>query len=378
MEQRKLMVTNIPWDVDTKGLKNYMSKFGELGDCFVVKDRFTGRSRGFGYVTFASVDDAKYVLSSEHSLGNRMLEFKVATPKEEMRAPVPRIFVSRIAPSVTEATFRSHFEKYGDIEYLYMPKAQRSKTHRGIGFITFASADSVENVMKETHKLGGSDVVVDLAIPKGDGFKPIGRTRTSQGGHGAFNNAYISKPTRYAALGGPTMYDHPSSIYGRKEPVRGMSKKIFVGRLPQEATTEDLHLYFERFGHILDVYIPRDFKKSGHRGYGFVTFADYGVADCVSRRSHEICGHQVVIDSAASLDDAGPSGNTTGNNSMDSSRGYGDPVRPYFDRSPVSPYFDQSPVRPYGRMYDNLDYDNRGYGVASRRPSRADRRYRPY
>lgn len=35
-------------------------------------------------------------------------------------------------------------------------------------------------------------------------------------------------------------------------------------------------------------------KKSGHRGFGFVTFADYGVADCVSRRSHEICGRQVL------------------------------------------------------------------------------------
>ncbi|KAI5418087.1 hypothetical protein KIW84_042649 [Lathyrus oleraceus] len=363
---------SIPWDVDTEGLKEYMSKFGELEDCFVIKDRSSGRSRGFGYVTFTSVDDAKKVLSSEHSLGNRMLEVKVATPKEEMRAlvkKVARIFVGRIAPSVTEATFRSHFEKYGDITDLYMPKDLGSKTHRGIGFITFASADSVENLMKETHELGGSDVVIDQATPKEDDFKPIGRTRTSQGGHSAYNNAYISAPTRYAALAAPTMYDRPSSIYGRREPVRGMSKKIFVGRLPQEATTQDLRLYFERFGHILDVYIPRHVKKSGHRGFGFVTFADYGVADCVSRRSHEICGRQVVIGSPAPLDDTGPSGNSMVNNSMYSYRRYGAPVRPYFDRSSG---------RPYVRMYDNRDFDNRGYGVASRRPSRADWRYRPY
>ncbi|XP_058751604.1 uncharacterized protein LOC131624698 isoform X3 [Vicia villosa] len=345
-----------------------------------------------------------------------MLEVKVATPKDEMRAPVKkvsRIFVARIAPSVTEAVFRSHFEKYGDIIDLFMPKGRGSKPHRGIGFITFASADSVESLMKEIHELGGSDLVVDRATPKEDDFKPIGRTRTSQGGYGAYNNAYISAPTRYEALGAPTMYDHPSSIYGRGEPVRGMSKKIFVGHLPPEATTEDLRLYFGRFGHILDVYIPRDVNKSGHRGFGFVTFADYGVADHVSQRSHEICGHQVAIDSAAPLDYAGPSGNTMVT-SMDSFRAYGAPARPYFDQSPARPYFDQSsarpyfdrssirpyfdrssirpyfdrssvrpyvdqsPVRPYGRMYDNLDLDNWGYGVASRRPSRADWRYRPY
>ena len=67
-----------------------MSKFGELEDCIVMKERSTGRSRSFGYVTFASVDDAKNALSSEHVLGNRMLEVKVATSKEEMRAPVKK------------------------------------------------------------------------------------------------------------------------------------------------------------------------------------------------------------------------------------------------------------------------------------------------
>jgi hypothetical protein len=59
---------------------------------------------------------------------------------------------------------------------------------------------------------------------------------------------------------------------------------------------------------------------------------------------------QVAIDSAAPLDEAGPSGNTMLNNSMDSFRGYGGPVRPYFDQSPVRP--------PYGRMYDSLDFDD--------------------
>lgn len=37
----------------------------------------------------------------------------------------------------------------------------------------------------------------------------------SHGGYGAYN-AYISTATRYAALGAPTLYDHPSAIYGSK------------------------------------------------------------------------------------------------------------------------------------------------------------------
>ncbi|XP_050206852.1 heterogeneous nuclear ribonucleoprotein 1 isoform X2 [Mercurialis annua] len=363
---RKLVVLGIPWDVDTEGLREYMTKFGELDDCVVMKERSSGRSRGFGYVTFASEEDAKAALLSEHFLGNRMLEVKVATPKEEMRAPskkVTRIFVARIPPSVTETTFRSHFEQYGEIIDLYMPKDHSSKTHRGIGFITFSSADSVDSLMADNHELGGATVVVDRATPKEDDFRPVGRV--SHGGYGAYN-AYISQATRYAALGAPTLYDHPGPVYGR-EPYRGMSKKIFVGRLPQEATPEDLRQYFGRFGHILDVYVPKDPKRTGHRGFGFVTFAEEGVADRVSRRTHEICGHQVAIDSATPIDDAGPSENFT-MNSYPSFGGYG------------------GPMRNFGRMYGSLDYDDWGYGMrsamgsamGSSRPSRADWRYRPY
>lgn len=44
---------------------------------------------------------------------------------------------------------------------------------------------------------------------------------------------------------------------GGGEVPRGMGKKIFVGRLPQEASVEDLRHYFGRFGRILDVYVPK-------------------------------------------------------------------------------------------------------------------------
>lgn len=130
--------------------------------------------------------------------------------------------------------------------------------------------ESVDNLMSESHELGGSAVVVDRATPKeeegkgmGMGMGMGGRERERMpphqhlphqqgGGYGAYN-AYITAATRYAALGAPTMYDHPPPpLYA---PPRG--KKIFVGRLPQEATIEALRQYFGRFGRILDVYLPR-------------------------------------------------------------------------------------------------------------------------
>lgn len=375
MSERKLVVLGIPWDVDTERLQEYMREFGDVEDCIVMKERSTGRSRGFGYVTFATVDDAKNALSKEHLLGNRTLEVKIATPKEEMKAPakkVSRIFVARIPPAATESMFRSYFEKYGDITDLYMPKDPSSKGHRGIGFITFSNAESVDDLMTESHELGGSTIVVDRATPKEDEPRPVSRM-PQVGGYGAYN-AYINGATRYAALGAPTMYDQPASMYGRGLPSRGMGRKIFVGRLPQEATVEDLRQYFGRFGRILDAYIPKDPKRSGHRGFGFVTFSDDGVADRVSRRSHEICGHQVAIDSATPLDeDAGPSSSVITDTHPEPYGTYG------------------GPMRTYNRMYGAMGFDDWGYGFGGGmgggmggggfgrgRSSRTDLRYRPY
>ncbi|KAL0660456.1 hypothetical protein Bca4012_081041 [Brassica carinata] len=381
--ERKLVVLGIPWEIDSDGLRDYMSKFGDLEDCIVMKDRSTGRSRGFGYVTFASSQDAKDALKGEHFLGNRILEVKVATPKEEMRQPakkVTRIFVARIPPSVSESDFRRHFEKYGEITDLYMPKDHNSKQHRGIGFITFATSDSVEDLMEDTHDLGGTTVAVDRATPKEDDPPPrpppaarmqrppvaVAGGFGAPGGYGAYD-AYISAATRYAALGAPTLYDNAASFYGRAEPTRGIGNKIFVGRLPQEASVDDLRDYFGRFGRIQDAYIPKDPKRSGHRGFGFVTFAENGVADRVARRSHEICGQEVAIDSATPLDEAGPSAGRSSTLSSSSSRpeyfgGYGG-----------------GPVRAFGRMYGGaMSLEDWGYGVPSARPSRSDWRYRPY
>jgi RNA-binding protein Musashi len=259
--------------------------------------------------------------------------------------------------------FNRHFETFGEIIDLYMPKELGSKDHRGIGFVTFRSAECVDNLMQETHEIDGSTVVVDRATPKQDEDvrHPPRRAVQGDGGYGSYN-AYITAATRYAALGVPTLYDHPGPAYGRgylNEPIP--SKKIFVGRLPQEANTDDLWDYFGRFGRIVDAYIPKDPKRSGHRGFGFVTFAEDGVADRVARRSHEILGHEVAVDSAAPVEGGG-------------SRGGGGYMEP------SGPYGAYGPMMSYGQFSGGLGYDY-GYGPSGGSGSSRSRvhpRYRPY
>ena len=46
----RLFVGNLPWELSSEDLRTLFSEFGEVADASVVKDRASGRSRGFGFV----------------------------------------------------------------------------------------------------------------------------------------------------------------------------------------------------------------------------------------------------------------------------------------------------------------------------------------
>ncbi len=54
----RLYVGGLSWDTDDAGLRTAFEPFGEVQDVKVITDRESGRSRGFGFVTFGSQEDA--------------------------------------------------------------------------------------------------------------------------------------------------------------------------------------------------------------------------------------------------------------------------------------------------------------------------------
>jgi RNA recognition motif-containing protein len=56
---KKLFVGGLSWNTDDYGLKTAFARFGSVSDAKVITDRESGRSRGFGFVTFDEGDDAE-------------------------------------------------------------------------------------------------------------------------------------------------------------------------------------------------------------------------------------------------------------------------------------------------------------------------------
>lgn len=69
----KLFVGGISWDTDDERLKEYFSTYGEVVEAVIMKDRTTGRARGFGFVVFADPAAAERVVKEKHNIDGRMV-----------------------------------------------------------------------------------------------------------------------------------------------------------------------------------------------------------------------------------------------------------------------------------------------------------------
>ena len=167
IENRKLVILGLPWETDESTLQQHFSQFGALEEAVIMKDRTTHKSRGFGFVTYTSQSDAQRAVLSDHQVDGRRCEAKFALPRGN-NAPnkTTRIFVARIPSTVSDQQFRSYFETFGVVQDAYMPKDAFKQGHRGIGFVTYASVEPVEQVMASTHMLGSQELAIDRATPK--------------------------------------------------------------------------------------------------------------------------------------------------------------------------------------------------------------------
>ena len=81
----KLYVGNLPWSIDDVKLKELFSSYGEISEAIVIIDKFSKRSKGFGFVTFSNEEDGKKAESemNGNEMEGRELKVNEAKPREE-------------------------------------------------------------------------------------------------------------------------------------------------------------------------------------------------------------------------------------------------------------------------------------------------------
>ena len=81
---KKVYVGNLPFKVSNDKLKEMFSQYGEVAEAVVISDKYSGRSKGFGFVTFENDADAEKAVSEMDGkeIEGRALKVNEARPME--------------------------------------------------------------------------------------------------------------------------------------------------------------------------------------------------------------------------------------------------------------------------------------------------------
>ncbi|GFP83656.1 heterogeneous nuclear ribonucleoprotein 1 [Phtheirospermum japonicum] len=252
-DQGKLFVGGISWDTNEERLKEYFGAYGEVVEAVIMRDRTTGRARGFGFVVFSDPAAAERVVKEKHMIDGRTVEAKKAVPRDDQiltnrntgsnnsvqGSPGPgrtkKIFVGGLASTVTETDFKNYFSQFGTITDVVVMYDHNTQRPRGFGFITYDSEDAVDRVLHKTfHELNGKMVEVKRAVPKemspGPNRAPLlgynyGFTRGNSSFLGSYPQGYNLSSLGGAARAGFSHFGSPA--YGMS--IANMDQGLSVG-----------------------------------------------------------------------------------------------------------------------------------------------------
>ena len=173
---RKIMVAGLregKRETDTERLERYFKSYGKIERVKLVRDQLTGRSRGYGFVTFmrSSVVD-KILSTAKHVIDGKgvkvSLAFKTVPRSGEMSGvkhvysgekEERKIFVSGLkmgANGTTDNDLKDYFSAFGDVEEV------RIVASKSYGFVTFKVPESVMEVLsKGLHSIAGWKINVE-------------------------------------------------------------------------------------------------------------------------------------------------------------------------------------------------------------------------
>lgn len=173
-EEAKLFVGNLPFDIDSEKLAQLFDQAGVVEIAEVIYNRQTDQSRGFGFVTMSTVEEAEKAVDMFHryDLNGRLLTVNKAaprgsTPERSPRAFEPsfRVYVGNLAWQVDDARLEQVFSEHGKVVDARVVYDRESGRSRGFGFVTMSSQTEVDDAIAalDGQSLDGRAIRVNVA-----------------------------------------------------------------------------------------------------------------------------------------------------------------------------------------------------------------------
>ncbi|KAL1371346.1 hypothetical protein HN51_001561 [Arachis hypogaea] len=173
-EDAKLFVGNLPFDVDSQRLAMLFEQAGTVEIAEVIYNRATDRSRGFGFVTMSTVEEADRAVEkfSGYELDGRTLTVNKAAPRGSQPERSPRtfdsslrVYVGNLPWDVDNIRLEQIFSEHGKVEQARIVYDRETGRSRGFGFVTMSSETDMNDAIAalDGQSLDGRSLRVSVA-----------------------------------------------------------------------------------------------------------------------------------------------------------------------------------------------------------------------
>ncbi|ORY68720.1 uncharacterized protein BCR38DRAFT_406624 [Pseudomassariella vexata] len=184
-----MFIGGLNWETTDQSLRDYFSQYGEVTECTVMRDGATGRSRGFGFLTFKDPKTVNIVMVKEHFLDGKIIDPKRAIPRDEQEK-TSKIFVGGVSQDTTESEFKDYFAQFGRVVDATLMMDKDTGRPRGFGFVTFESEAGVDACLSTHLEIHGKPIEVKKAQPRGNMRE---EEETSRRGGGKFRKGGVEE-----------------------------------------------------------------------------------------------------------------------------------------------------------------------------------------
>ncbi|CAO2840520.1 unnamed protein product [Amaranthus hypochondriacus] len=173
-EEAKLFVGNLPYDVDSEKLAQLFDGAGVVEIAEVIYNRETDRSRGFGFITMSTVEEAEKAVEmmNGYELNGRLLTVNKAAPRGSRPERPPRefaasfrVYVGNLPWDLDNARLEQVFSEFGKVLSARVVFDRETGRSRGFGFVTMDSESEMNDAIAalDGQTLDGRAIRVNVA-----------------------------------------------------------------------------------------------------------------------------------------------------------------------------------------------------------------------
>jgi len=321
--RRQLFVRGLALDVTTEDLTNHFSESYPIKNALVVLDKETRESKGYGFVTFADVEDAQRAKEelNNSELKGKKIKVDVAEARQRegdekkpkagdrakaeraqqiKEAQTPKLIIRNLPWTIkTSEDLQKLFQSYGKVNFVNLPKKPTGEL-RGFGFVSLRGRKNAEKAIRELNgkEVDDRPIAVDWAVDRdtwqglqkveqeGDNIQSgidkedeemqdvassVGSEEDSKAGNDEDDDMDDSN-TDYEDISEDERESGDESNDEQDTKPKREEYTIFIRNLPFTVDDERLKEHFQTFGGVRFARVVVDRETERPKGTGFVSF----------------------------------------------------------------------------------------------------------